>query len=590
MAGPAISTHSALSIARAPQSAAPRRTLDGSRTFDHILQASRQRSRVRTTRAERPQQTQPSPADEIERQRRSQSEAAAPESPDTTAVAADALIAAPPAAQTNGANDDVGGAAPAEVSEAADSEAVDTDDGANVAAQRGADSNVVSSAVPGAGATTVLNGSDAAAGDNDGASIPRTETAVVDGGASDSATRISFVDPQLFADGVTADAAESATDSAREPAPAVRRSDARGIADSTPASAPIDNANQNSDEAALVAKPSVRPVAATAAATGAAPPVQATATGSRRSTGRGIDRGVGVQGQRDSQRDVQQVTRQSIDGEGAPAPSGRPLVISRPGPFAPTAPATNFAATVLDAPSAEADDGRDESASTPDQNTRVNPAPAGGTDGATLSAGAASQAEPAAPLPRVEGSASVADARLAAIANASDAPVSLDRLGQTVRAHIDARQWHVQIQLDPPELGRVQLDVAMKHDALQVRMQVASEQVRRLVEARLPELVQALGDRDMQVAPPTVVVRSASAEGHGAAGDPQREPAGGQPGGDRGGAAHGQERSGFGAPREQWRDEDSGGRAGWNPRTNAATGGSPDPWTAAALDRLDLVA
>jgi hypothetical protein len=70
----------------------------------------------------------------------------------------------------------------------------------------------------------------------------------------------------------------------------------------------------------------------------------------------------------------------------------------------------------------------------------------------------------------------------------------------------------------------------MNHDALHLRVQVGSEQVRRALESRMPELIDALRDHDLRVAQADVTLRGS-------------EPSARQSGTDRGdvGSRHGSE-------------------------------------------------
>lgn len=160
------------------------------------------------------------------------------------------------------------------------------------------------------------------------------------------------------------------------------------------------------------------------------------------------------------------------------------------------------------------------------------------------------------------------------------APVTIDRLTDVVASHVAENRWHVSLQLDPPELGRLRLDVSMREDGLAVRMHVGSESVRRLAESRLPDLVQALSDQEMRVAHTQVTVREPGQGGlnHQA---PQRDadPQGQQP------HHHGNDRSG-----QQTGDGRAGseGHAGHN---DFAPAQAPSArMTDAGLRNLDLVA
>ncbi len=142
-------------------------------------------------------------------------------------------------------------------------------------------------------------------------------------------------------------------------------------------------------------------------------------------------------------------------------------------------------------------------------------------------------------------------------AAAIDRPVSLDRLTDVLGANIAQRRWNVRLQLDPPELGRLHLDVAMRHDALHLRVAVASDEVRRLVESRMSQLVDALRQHDLRVAQTDVVVRTDADNRPDAQPDRRDDRASGQPQDDAGRSWRDPNRTPHESPRDRQSVPDS---------------------------------
>ena len=86
------------------------------------------------------------------------------------------------------------------------------------------------------------------------------------------------------------------------------------------------------------------------------------------------------------------------------------------------------------------------------------------------------------------------------------------------RIRIGARQ--AVLQLDPPELGRLQIDLYMDGDKLAARILTETQESRTLLETHLPELRQALGDIRVEL----LDVRIDSGSWSGPRGEGQQEP------------------------------------------------------------------
>jgi len=223
-----------------------------------------------------------------------------------------------------------------------------------------------------------------------------------------------------------------------------------------------------------------------------------------------------VQGQRDSQRNIQQVTRRAAE-DGSNRGSGQTAHVKSGSSRLADETTENARIISLTTPTtgSQSESRNAVTHLTTTENHAASPAHAAGAASASTAARADSGSAAAAVSVTASDAAAQTPPWLAAIAPKEEGPVTIDRLGPVIRGHIDEGRWQMRIQLDPPELGRVHLDVAMNDDKLAVRLQVATEQVRRLVDAHLPDLVRSLGERDVQVAPPEVVVRSPAADGLG---------------------------------------------------------------------------
>lgn len=86
---------------------------------------------------------------------------------------------------------------------------------------------------------------------------------------------------------------------------------------------------------------------------------------------------------------------------------------------------------------------------------------------------------------------------------------ALDRAVAALAGNSDNGNWHVTLRLDPPELGRLHIHARMDQGALTIQIATETEAVRRMVEARLPELRDALGDRGIKFDRADVTLRGA---------------------------------------------------------------------------------
>jgi flagellar hook-length control protein FliK len=87
----------------------------------------------------------------------------------------------------------------------------------------------------------------------------------------------------------------------------------------------------------------------------------------------------------------------------------------------------------------------------------------------------------------------------------------LDAAAKVFSASNNGGRQQVTLQLDPPELGQLRLQIRMHQDAMTLRVDANSQAVAKLIESRLPELRDALASHGIRVERSEVVVtRSAS--------------------------------------------------------------------------------
>ena len=109
----------------------------------------------------------------------------------------------------------------------------------------------------------------------------------------------------------------------------------------------------------------------------------------------------------------------------------------------------------------------------------------------------------------------VRDAAPRALTEILSPPVSaadaLDAAAKVFSASNNGGRQQVTLQLDPPELGQLRLQIRMHHDAMTLRVDANSQVVAKLIESRLPELRDALASHGIRVERSEVIVaRSAS--------------------------------------------------------------------------------
>ncbi len=106
-----------------------------------------------------------------------------------------------------------------------------------------------------------------------------------------------------------------------------------------------------------------------------------------------------------------------------------------------------------------------------------------------------------------------------------------DRLVRSIRMQAGAHRSTARMMLDPPELGRVLVDVAMDGDAVEVSVRAETSEARELLQDRVAQLQRALLKQGIEIERFTVVgdwpgeATAADAEGSGRRRDDARTPA-----------------------------------------------------------------
>lgn len=150
-----------------------------------------------------------------------------------------------------------------------------------------------------------------------------------------------------------------------------------------------------------------------------------------------------------------------------------------------------------------------------------------------------------------------------------------EQLADRVQMMMSKNLKHVDIRLDPPELGKLQIKLSMNNDQASVQITVANQQSRDLVEQAMPRLRELLHQQGLQLAQSTVQQDSSRQF----AGGSQQQP-NGQPGSShQSGSSHqnGEQGSGQAAAHEL--------AAG-----NNNPGSSADLWMTAPKDGVDYYA
>lgn len=144
-----------------------------------------------------------------------------------------------------------------------------------------------------------------------------------------------------------------------------------------------------------------------------------------------------------------------------------------------------------------------------------------------------------------------------------------DQLADRVQMMMSKNLKHVDIRLDPPELGKLQIKLSMNNDQASVQITVANQQSRDLVEQAMPRLRELLHQQGLQLAQSSVQ-QDSSRQFAGGSQQQMNGQAGSQ-------SQHGEQGSGQGTPHEL-------------ANGTAAQSHSADLWMTAPKDGVDYYA
>ncbi|MFQ5461724.1 MAG: flagellar hook-length control protein FliK [Phycisphaerae bacterium] len=92
-----------------------------------------------------------------------------------------------------------------------------------------------------------------------------------------------------------------------------------------------------------------------------------------------------------------------------------------------------------------------------------------------------------------------ADSTLQARSGKELEPTPFDRLVRSIRMQAGAHRSRAKMMLDPPELGRVMVDVAMVGDTIEVRVRAERSHARELLQDRVAKLRRALREQGIEI-------------------------------------------------------------------------------------------
>ncbi|GLQ75217.1 flagellar hook-length control protein FliK [Vibrio penaeicida] len=123
-------------------------------------------------------------------------------------------------------------------------------------------------------------------------------------------------------------------------------------------------------------------------------------------------------------------------------------------------------------------------------------------------AGVASQQGLTAAQAKAEGQA-VATTQQSPLQLSRDGAAAGDQLAERVQMMLSKNLKNVDIRLDPPELGRMQIRMTMNNDIASVQFTVANQQTRDIVEQAMPRLREMLSQQGLQLADTSVQQQNA---------------------------------------------------------------------------------
>jgi flagellar hook-length control protein FliK len=143
------------------------------------------------------------------------------------------------------------------------------------------------------------------------------------------------------------------------------------------------------------------------------------------------------------------------------------------------------------------------------------PAGAGGSttaDQAAASAMGPAQSSPVSPATGTQvgrpTTGPAATAMDGVLSSGLDAPVSLDSAARVLSGSAGDGRYHVTMQLDPPDLGQLRLQIHMEQHVMTLQVDADTSASARLIESRLSDLRDALASHGIRMDRNDVVVRS----------------------------------------------------------------------------------
>ena len=122
-----------------------------------------------------------------------------------------------------------------------------------------------------------------------------------------------------------------------------------------------------------------------------------------------------------------------------------------------------------------------------------------------------------------------------------------DELAERMQMMMSKNLKHVDIRLDPPELGKLQIKLSLNQDQASVQFTVANQQTRDLVEQAMPRLRELLSQQGLQLAQSSVQQDSPRQQFAGQPNQQQQGQQGGSGGQHNSGSSHGQDSRGVNA-------------------------------------------
>ena len=76
---------------------------------------------------------------------------------------------------------------------------------------------------------------------------------------------------------------------------------------------------------------------------------------------------------------------------------------------------------------------------------------------------------------------------------------AIERMAQVTRIAMTRGQWQAQIRISPPDLGTVRMDLSVRQNMLTLRVMADHPEARQMLQSRMGELREALGQHGITV-------------------------------------------------------------------------------------------